>query len=857
MLARHRGGIVAAEIQEQKESFFPIKLIVIFTILVAGILAASYLSYRGYEKQYRAKVEHELSVIADLKVAELVQWRSERMGDAEIIYKNTTFSNLVRRYLNNPQDVEAERQLREWLDQYLKHTEYDQVRLFDPRGITRMSFPAGQPPASATVKNSIAEVLRSGLITIIDLYRNEHDHRIYLSVLIPILDVSGGNQAIGVLSLRVDPEKYLFPFILRWPTPSQTAETLLVRRDGNNVLFLRDLKFRKGAALKFRIPLNKTDAPPVMAVLGRTGIVEGKDYQGVPVVADIRSVPNSPWFLIIRMDTSEMHAPAREQLWMIIGFVAALLFGSGMGLAFVWRQQSVGFYRERYQAAEALRENEKKLTSITSNMAEGLYVLDDAGRFVFLNPEAERLLGWTINEVYEKGPHAHDLVHFRRADGTLLPLEECNIHTVIKTGKRHSSTDEVFVRKDGYVFPVSVISAPIVEGGKVVASITVFQDITERKQAEDALRKSEAELKEAQRVAHIGSWDWDAITDIIQWSAEYYNIFNLDPKEPLPNYIEHLKVYTPESRERLDAAVKKAMQTGEPYELDLELANPDVTRRWIVARGEVKRNADGRIVGLRGTAQNITGRKQAEEALKMLNQALQSTAKELEFAYKNMESFSYSISHDLRAPLRITNGLSDVMLKDYHDKLDDEGKKLLKLIHENTQRMDQLVLALLELSRVGRQEMKINRIDMEKAATLIAGDLKAMAPERNIDVNIKTLPPAYGDLTLIRQVLANLLSNAVKFTKDRDIASIEVGSRREGNENIYYVKDNGAGFDMEQANRLYKVFQRLHSLNEFEGIGIGLSIVQRIIQRHGGRVWAEGKPGKGATFYFSLPGKRA
>ena len=144
---------------------------------------------------------------------------------------------------------------------------------------------------------------------------------------------------------------------------------------------------------------------------------------------------------------------------------------------------------------------------------------------------------------------------------------------------------------------------------------------------------------------------------------------------------------------------------------------------------------------------------------------------------------------------------------------------------------------------------------MEKAATLIAGDLKAMVPERNIEVSIKTLPPAHGDLKLIRQVLANLLSNAVKFTKDRDVASIEVGSRREGNENIYYVKDNGAGFDMEQANRLFKVFQRLHSLNEFEGIGIGLSIVYRIIQRHGGCVWAEGKPGEGATFYFSLPRK--
>ena len=220
-----------------------------------------------------------------------------------------------------------------------------------------------------------------------------------------------------------------------------------------------------------------------------------------------------------------------------------------------------------------------------------------------------------------------------------------------------------------------------------------------------------------------------------------------------------------------------------------------------------------------------------------------------------MESFSYSVSHDLRAPLRIIDGLSDIVLKDYHDKLDDEGKNLLKLIQGNTKRMDQLVLALLDFSKAGRQEMSIDEIDMEKAAALIAGDLKAMFPERNINVDIRELPPAHGDITLIRQVLTNLLSNAVKFTKDRDVASIEVGGRREGSENVYYVKDNGAGFDMEYADKLFKVFQRLHSLKEFEGIGIGLSIVDRIIRRHGGRVWAEGKPDEGATFYFTLPVK--
>ena len=329
-----------AETQERKESSVPYGLIGIFVVLAMGIIAAGYFSYRGYEQRYRIEVERELSTIADLKAAELARWRSERMGDAEIIYKNAALSDLVIRYLRNPQDREAERKIREWLSQYPAFYEYDQVRLFDPQGITRMSFPLGIQPASAAVRERIPEVLQSGRIMIVDLYRHDRDQRIYLSVLIPILDVSAGNRVIGVLSLRVDPEKYLYPFIRRWLTSSQTAETLLVRREGNDVLFLNELKFKKDAALRFRISLEKTDVPAVKAVSGQTGTVEGVDYRGVQVIADVRNVPGSPWFLVTRMDKSEVFAPVREHLWMLIGLVAALLFSTGAGLAIVWRQRS-------------------------------------------------------------------------------------------------------------------------------------------------------------------------------------------------------------------------------------------------------------------------------------------------------------------------------------------------------------------------------------------------------------------------------------------------------------------------------------------------------------------------------------
>jgi two-component system sensor kinase len=198
-----------------------------------------------------------------------------------------------------------------------------------------------------------------------------------------------------------------------------------------------------------------------------------------------------------------------------------------------------------------------------------------------------------------------------------------------------------------------------------------------------------------------------------------------------------------------------------------------------------------------------------------------------------------------------------MLLEDYMDKLDEEGKRLLNVILKNTKKMGELIDDLLILSRVGRKEIETIEIDMGRLAGEVFAEVKAFIPEREIQVDIKPLPPVRGDSGLIHQVFFNLISNAVKFTRPGDKAIIEVGGCEDKKENVYYVKDNGIGFDMKYADKLFGAFQRLHSEKEFEGTGIGLAIVQRVINRHGGKVWAEGKLNEGATFYFTLPNKQS
>jgi len=245
---------------------------------------------------------------------------------------------------------------------------------------------------------------------------------------------------------------------------------------------------------------------------------------------------------------------------------------------------------------------------------------------------------------------------------------------------------------------------------------------------------------------------------------------------------------------------------------------------------------------------DITDRKRAETEL-------QEKTVQLEEANKELESFSYSVSHDLRAPLRAIDGFSRIILRQQGDHFDENTRRQFNMIRDNTRMMGALIDSLLSFSRIQKASMDLSTIDMDKLASEVWGDIRQEHPERELEVEITEMLPGYGDRNLIRQVLFNLLSNAVKFTKDRKPGIIEISCYRDDHQVVYCLKDNGAGFSMAYYDKLFGVFQRLHGPEEYEGTGVGLAIVQRIISRHGGRVWAEGKVNEGAAFYFTLPQK--
>jgi signal transduction histidine kinase len=342
-------------------------VLLVFVLLSAGLVTAGDLYQRGFEHQYRAEVESLLSTVAEWKVSELTQWRLERVGDGKVILGNDSFAELVARPDENASALTT------WLGRLRESYQYERVLLADESGAVFASVPPSAEPVAPQVIADVRRVLHGHEVRILDLHRDTPDGPIHLSVLVPIHAPPPGDRPLAVLELRVDPYLTLYPMIQRWPTSSRTAETLLVRREGDDVVFLNELRFRRGTALTLRESLSQRRLPAARAALGEEGIFEGVDYRGVEVLSYLRSIPDSPWALVARVDTAEVYAPLRERLWLTVGLVMTLLLASGAALSLVFRQQAMRFYRGQFESAAALRASESELKERNDELTRFTY----------------------------------------------------------------------------------------------------------------------------------------------------------------------------------------------------------------------------------------------------------------------------------------------------------------------------------------------------------------------------------------------------------------------------------------------------------------------------------------------------
>ena len=395
-------------------------------------------------------------------------------------------------------------------------------------------------------------------------------------------------------------------------------------------------------------------------------------------------------------------------------------------------------------------------------------------------------------------------------------------------------------------------------------STTAYQNvqqarfIADRKQAEEDLKISEERLRLALEASSDGIWDWSSHSPQMYFSPRCYTMLGYEYLEFPPERERWKNLIHPDDVERLSRVFQKAVVTKTSYSVEYRLKAKNGAWKWVLSRGRaIAVDSDGNVTRMTGSQTDITDRKQAEEQIRQLNESLErrvlERTRQLEAATKELEAFSYSVSHDLRAPLRSVDGYTRILEEEYCAELDDEGRRLMGVVRSEAKRMGRLIDELLRFSRLGRSPLRKASTDMTKLARDVVSELCAEAPERTVNVSISDLPSVNADATLLRQLWINLIDNAIKYTRNRTEPRIEIDGVVQENEALYRIKDNGVGFDMKYVGKLFRVFERLHRQEDFPGVGVGLALVQRIVHRHGGRIWVEAEIDKGATFYVTLP----
>jgi PAS domain S-box-containing protein len=646
-----------------------------------------------------------------------------------------------------------------------------------------------------------------------------------------------------------------------------------------------------------------------------------------------------------------------------------------------WLQGVFRDLTERKKNEEALAKERNLLRTLIDNLPDYIYTKDGTNQFVVSNLANTRLLGAASEEEVRDGGVLD------RCPPELAERFLNEDRRVIETGEPLLDREESFAQSDGVLHTFLTTRVPLRgPDGEVSGLLGVRKDITERKRADEALRKSEASLRLAQRIGRIGSWEVDLRKNRCEWSEETYRIFGCWPGHFEPTRKTFLELVHPADRDAVQQAAEHALRHGKYYSVDYRIIRPDGFERFLVQQARIIRDEAGNTIQVLGTVQDITERKLAEEALreseerfrvlferspeavfildphdperllpiidcneaacrqsgfnheellgrsfsqldigikdraqvtrytqrlretrtiqletshrrndatelcvessmslivlgnrelllcmtrdvsarKKAEEAVRQLTEELEArvaertrqladANRELEAFSYSISHDLRAPLRAISGFTQILLDEHQHKLDREMQRLLGIISGSAVRMGELIDDLLEFSRLNVQPVEQRRVRMTELARAVVDELSTHQPGSKAVIHIQSVPEVNGDESMLRQVFANLIANAMKFTRTTAEPRIEIGCEIENEEAVFFVRDNGVGFDMNYSGRLFQVFQRLHPVSQFEGTGVGLAIVQRVVQRHGGRVWAEGTPAAGAAFYFTLP----
>jgi PAS domain S-box-containing protein len=968
--------LISGKMKSRKYSyrFFYLTFLAIILLVVSTALVICF----SQRDAIRDAKSNELSTLHILKVKQFLGWKNERISDALFLKKNPDFIYHFEQLLKTPESISYKKNLAEVSISIISTGHYKSLIFLDNTGKQLLWF-----PDSAAWKCSILidrHYLDSAQLTDEIIMTNLHfapDSQIIFHLVVPLTKVTfSEKKCIGYLLLNIDPETEFYPFLQTFQIGSRTAEAILIRKEGDQIVFLNELRYKKGTALRMKLPLETKNLAASKAVQGMEGVVNAVDYRNKKILAAIGPVTGTDWFLIVKKDASEVFSEFGK---VTIGTwtISILLIVAGfLTLRIFWLKRIAMYEKEKLQLEYDYKFINNKYSLVSKYANDAIVLWDREHKIIDVNDRALELYGYEAGEMtglrkeqlrpekFRKDlKDVTDILEFtagsryetmhQRKDGTIFPVEistrcftidnKTHYQSIIRdiTDRKNAENaireseekyHQLFEHIDNCVAVYKAIdkgedfifkdfnkAAEIVEkkkGSEIVGKrvtevfpgivnfglleifrrvwktgipekypakiyedsrisgwrenyvyklpcgeiVAVYQDVTGQKMILENLRESEERLRLALKSAKQGLYDLDLQTGQAVVSPEYETMLGYEPGELQETNKKWQKRLHPEDRE-MTYKMYEDYIAGKINEYHAEFRQKTKTGNWIwiLSLGEiVERDNTGKPLRMLGTHTDITRRKLAEDEIVRLNVNLEQKVFERtsQLAAKNreLESFTYSVSHDLKAPLRGIDGYTLILMEEYSKELNDTAKKYLVNIRDNAMQMNRLIDDLLEYSRIERYTLNTGTLNLRYAVAATLDQILKEYPDNRIKTDIqvpeKEITVNFNGLTI---ALRNLIENAVKFTKTADDPKIEIGFKEKDESYVLFVRDNGIGFAMQYHDRIFEIFQRLHRIEDYPGTGIGLAMVKKAMERMGGKVWAESSPGKGSVFYLEIP----
>jgi PAS domain S-box-containing protein len=828
-----------------------------FAFIAMLFMAGGFGFYQHKAKAIVREQHQILAAIGELKSAQIQGWRKERLLDAREAAKGPLVRHEVGEFLRDPNSPKVPANLLEQMQLNKMVDVYSSTLLFTLNGQVLLSTEDSISPESPETQRAVAAAVAGQGSVFSDFFKHA-DGLTYIDIATAIRDAEG--RPLSVMVLRSNASAFLFPLVQTWPLPNYSAETVLIVRIGDEAVTPHKRRFEAETDPRWHQPLTST-TPGVLAVLGRQGLVEGKDSRGKLVLADLRAVPGSPWFLENKIDKDEAMAQLYSEA-MLIGFITgASILLAGALFAFYYRHRQAESFRALYESEQmeratekALQKSEDRYRDLIDNSRELIAITDLEGNFVSVNETGLRISGYSCEALLKM--NMADLITPKMRN--LFPAFLANIQAhgtangIIQVlnaqGERRFWDYVSTVRVDG-------VAAPMVR--------CMALDITERRQAEKALRASHERFELANRATFNVIWDWDLKTNIFWRNDHFQSLFGYSREEVDVSYESTTSRIHPADLERVEEGMHSAIEDGSEFWADqYRLRRKDGSYAMVEDRAIITRGIDGHAIRMLGAMRDISERYQAEEEQKQLDLALQEASIELGVATKaNLakSDFLSAMSHELRTPLIGVTGMLEVLTQ---SKLDTEQRQVVDIIHDSSESLLQIIGDILDFSKIEANKLELvphtfsSRTLLESLSQIFKSAAFTKGLDLIVEVDPGVAPAHVADALRIRQILNNFLSNAVKFTERGSITlRLRLLGSRNGTESLAFeVQDSGIGVSPENMLKLFKPFTQAEAstTRRFGGTGLGLTISRRLAELMGGSLTIQSTLGQGTTIALTV-----